>query len=234
MARTSRRRTLVVNNVAPIIVAGLEHNPINEGDTAKVMFASSNRQSTIDQWIIDWGDDTVNVKSASKNSATHAYVDNGTYAVTVTALEIDGTATTSTLQLVVNNVAPERSRSAALPIESPGGTAITATHTSPLDAGAIDTFSYAWELKKGNAVVATSTTSGNYTFTPTDNGAYTLKLTVTDNDGDTNVKSKSFSVNNVAPTGTVTATLPNVFHEGDTVTFTNTITDPGTDDTHTR
>jgi hypothetical protein len=225
-------KNVTVNDVAPVINASLVHSTINEGEQARVNFSSPNRAGSIDQWIIDWGDDSVSVRPGDKTFAQHVFADNGVYTVTVTALEDDGTATDQTVTLTVTNVAPTFTLG-GIPDESPEGDPITATHTAPGDVGVNDTFSYAWELKKGSNVVATSATTGSYTFTPTDNGTYTLKLTVSDNDGESSVQSKTFTVTNVAPGGNVSATVPSPFYEGTTVQFTANVTDAGSADTHT-
>lgn len=224
-------KDVTVTNVAPIIVAGLTRSLINEGEQTRVNFSSPNRQSSIDQWIIDWGDNSVSVRPGSKSFVTHTYADNGNYTVTVTALENDGTATDKTLSMTVKNTAPTL-MIAGVPSTSAEGTAITAA-ASVVDLGVNDTFTYAWELKKGSSVVATSSSAGQYTFTPADNGSYTLKLVVIDNGGLQSTQSKAFTVTNVAPTGTITGDVPSEFYEGTTVQFTAAAIDAGSGDTHT-
>lgn len=223
-------KNITVNNVAPIIVAELDDSTVNEGQQVRVTYSSPNRASSIDQWIIDWGDNSSNVRPSSSHASTHTYADSGTYTITITALEQDGGTTDETLTATVTNVAPTVTLG-SLPAESPEGTALTVTKT--VSDPSNDTFSYAWELRRNGSVVDTSSTSGNYTFTPTDNGEYTVRLTVTDDDGGETVASRSVTITNVAPTGTISATVPDPFVEGTTVNFSSTTSDAGSGDTHT-
>ncbi len=224
----TQTKNVTVNNVAPIINAALDEDTVDEGQQVRLTYSSPNRAGSIDQWIVDWGDNHVNVRPASTHVSTHTYANSGTYTVTVTALELDGGTSDTTLSVTVNNVAPSASIS-GVPSESPEGTAITVTKSAsdPSD----DTLSYAWELKKGSSVIDTSSTSGNYTFTPADDGAYIITLTVSDGDGGSVSTSAGVNVTNVAPQGSISANVPNPFAEGDTVNFSSSATDAGADDT---
>lgn len=226
----TQTKSITVNNVAPIIDADLDDDTVDEGEQVRVTYSSPNRAGSIDQWIIDWGDDHVNVRPANTHASTHTYAGSGTYTITIIALEADGGTSETTLTVNVNNVAPTVELG-GVPQESPEGTAITVTR-SVNDPGN-DTLSYAWSLKKDGIEIATSATTGNYTFTPADNGEYEITLTVSDGDGGVSSDSASVTVTNVAPTGSISANVPNPFTEGTTLNFTSTTNDVGADDTHT-
>lgn len=222
-------KDVTVVNVAPVIEAELDSDSVNEGDQVRINYSSPNRAGSIDQWIIDWGDDSVNVRPASTHVSTHTYADSGTYTITVIALEQDGGTSEESLVVTVNNVAPTLELG-GMPEESSEGAPITVTRT--VNDNSNDTFSYAWSLNKDGQEIDTSSTSGDYTFTPTDNGVYTVALTVTDDDGAQTTASATVTVTNVAPQGSIHATVPDPFYEGTTVSFTSDTTDDGSDDTH--
>lgn len=115
------------------------------------------------------------------------------------------------------------------PVESPEGTVLTLTSTvTPANSGdVIDVASYAWSVTKDGAAYATGT-DANFTFTPDDNGAYAVSLTITDTAGDTSTATASTTGTNVAPTATVTG--PAALVPGQTATFTLNATDPSTVD----
>ena len=76
----------------------------------------------------------------------------------------------------------------------------------------------------------------SFTFTPDDDGTYTVSLTVTDEFGGTGQQSAVMTATNVAPTATITGmTQPNKLFvlPGDVLSFSGAFTDPGTADGHT-
>jgi len=73
------------------------------------------------------------------------------------------------------------------------------------------------------------TVSGSHVFV--DNGVFAITLCVTDDGGAISCDILMVTVNNVAPTVTISG--PTLVNEGDTQTYTVTITDPGVIDTHT-
>ena len=64
-----------------------------------------------------------------------------------------------------------------------------------------------------------------------DNGAFTVAVRITDDDGSTDIATSGVTVNNVAPT--VDAGPDQTVNEGDMVNFSGSFTDPGVNDTHT-
>ena len=68
--------------------------------------------------------------------------------------------------------------------------------------------------------------------TGTSSDAYTVNLTLTNNHGGTATGSTSVTVNNVAPGGLAAGFTPSPIVVGATTTFSGTLTDPGTLDTH--
>ena len=71
------------------------------------------------------------------------------------------------------------------------------------------------------------------TFTPTDNGSYTVKCTVTDKNGGADAISHVITVTNVAPSNATITGAPTTSLEGSTINLTGSATDPGSADTFT-
>src|SRR5262249_18530577 len=134
-------------------------------------------------------------------SHTHVYADNqpgnATYPIHVTVTDAHMLADSADAQIVVNNVAPAPTITGA-PATSPEGSAIT-VGVNPNDPGTADTFTYAWQVTK-NGVDFASGTDSTLQFTPDDNGAYHVSVTVTDKDGGVGSTSADITVTNVAPT----------------------------------
>ncbi|MBX3401239.1 MAG: cadherin-like domain-containing protein [Gemmataceae bacterium] len=127
-------------------------------------------------------------------------------------------------------------------VQSNGGTLVVAITDTPEYAaegsaitlgstvtGGTVPLNYSWTAVLGDSVIATSSVA-DFTFTPADNGTFTIQLSVTDANGNTGTATQTILVNNVAPTasvarsGIVTATTVDV-----TVGLTNVI-DPSTAD----
>ena len=79
----------------------------------------------------------------------------------------------------MTNVPPAPTITGA-PTSSPEGTAIS-VGVNENDPGTLDTFTYAWKVTKNLANFASGTNS-TFAFTPDDNGAYHMGVTVTDKD----------------------------------------------------
>ncbi|WP_299490262.1 PKD domain-containing protein, partial [Acaryochloris sp. IP29b_bin.137] len=214
---TTETRTVTVNNVAPAITHLTGDTLINEGDSAtfSVTVTDSDSDTLTTTW--DFGDGSATVTGTTVN---HTYADNGTYTVTVTASDEDGGSTSQTLDIQVNNVAPNVDAGVDQTIDE--GTALNFNGIIT-DPGLLDTQTVEWAFGDG-------ATSGS--LTPThifnDDGIYTVSLTATDNDGATTTDTLTVTVRNIAPTITH-LTGDTSINEGDTATFTAFATDPGDD-----
>ena len=124
--------------------------------------------------------------------------------------------------------APRR-RSTAPPGSSLEGTLINLTSdvTQSSCGGAA---TYAWSVTKNGDLFASAATE-DFSFTPDDNGAYEVTLTVTDGGG-SDADVQSITVNNVDPVAEAIAG-PTQGVRSQTLSFSSSVTDAGSADTHT-
>ena len=139
--------------------------------------------------------------------------------------------------VTVNNVAPSITIGSDS-IDENGVASIGGTITDP---GILDTFSITIDWGEGSpegfSYPAGSTSysethqylDDNPTATSYDD--YAISVSITDDEGDSDTESSTVTVNNVPPT--IIPGADQTVNEGDTVYFTGSVVDPGTQDTHT-
>jgi hypothetical protein len=226
---------ITVNNVAPTVSAG-GNQSVNEGSTVTLHCTVSD-PGILDTFTYNWHVVSSNGQTVSDGSAQNfsfTAVDNGTYTVTFTVTDKDGGVGTNTAVITVNNVAPTVSAGGNLTINE--GTTLTLTGTVS-DPGILDTFTYNWHVVSSNGQTVSDGTAKNFTFTPVDNGTYTVTFTVTDKDGGVGTATDIITVNNVAPSvyagpnGTATESVPTVGgpNPSDFVGSNGSFSDPGAD-----
>jgi PKD repeat protein len=150
-------------------------------------------------------------------TASHTYVDEGTYTVKLIVTNGSGVKDSSSTVANIANVKPTASASSNAPKYE--GETVTFSG-SATDPGTSDVLSYSWTFGDGG-----SSSLQNPTHVYGDNGVFSAALTVSDGDGGTDSKSVSVTINNAAPTVNASSDAPK--NEGQTVTFTCTATDPG-------
>src|SRR5262249_9005107 len=166
--------------------------------------------------LVDWGEgssQTYNLAAgATSFDVTHAYADNpgphpsagGTYAVSVTVTDSDGSTVAGSAAVTVNNVAPPLTDFSAASINEGGTTHLTGTIADP---GALDSFTLVVNWGDGSSQTynfAAGTASFDVTHSYADNpdphpssgGTYVIGVTVTDSDGGTGAASAAVTVNN--------------------------------------
>jgi PKD repeat protein len=220
-SRVTQSQTVTVNNIAPTVNAG-EDLTFNEGQTITLngTFTDPGTDTHTYSWNFGDGSDPV----VGTLTPTHIYRDNGTYTVTLTVTDSDGAATSDTLMVTVNNVAP-------IITEVNGTLTLTEGDTSTFSATAVDpgndTLTYTWNFGDNTPLTAGQTISHTYP----QNGTYTVILTVTDKDGAASQRTFTVNVANAAPIVTLTPVAPS--NEGQAITFNGSFTDAGVLDTHT-
>ena len=204
--------TVIVNNVAPTVSAG-GNRTVNEGGTVTLTGTISD-PGTLDTFTYNWHVVSSNGQAVSDGTAQNfsfTPLDNGTYTVTYTVTDKDGGVGTDTVVITVHNVAPTVSAGGNQTVNE--GSAVTLTGTVN-DPGILDTFTYDWHVVSSNGQVVGDGTAQNFSFTPLDNGTYTVTYTVTDKDGGVGTDTAVITVHNVAPTvnagpnGTATESVP--------------------------
>jgi hypothetical protein len=233
--QTPVTHTITVVNDGPSVVATTPNNAIDEGEMVQLDFSTLNRVGTLDSWTIDWGDGLTDVLEPNRSHAVHFYTDSGNYAATIRAQEPDGGYGEAIVNFAVGNVAPEITQT-AVPATGTEGSAITLGSTKT-DAGQDDTHTYGWTVYRNGQLFTlpngTDLSGTSFTFTPTDNGSYVARLTVTDDEGaQATVNSAPIVVGNVAPTATISGT-PGTITEGDAVNLTVAPVDAGSEDAFT-
>jgi PKD repeat protein len=225
---------VTVNNVAPAVNA-ISDATINEGSkfTSSVSFIDPGA----DTWTarINYGDESADetlVLTGKTFSISHVYVDNRAtpYTVTVTVTDKDGATGTDAAAVSVNNVAPTSSITNNGPKNE--GSAVTVSFGVVTDPGSLDTFKYSFDWNNDGTYDVVDQVASSADHTWYDNGVFTVKAKVSDKDGGFNEYTTSVTVNNVAPTVTITGPKTWVVPIG-SVTFAGSFTDPGTADTHT-
>ena len=191
-ADTATKTITVVGNVAPTASFTSSANKL------KLTFAGSGTDSdgTISSYAWDFGDST---SSTEKNPPVHTYAAAGDYVVTLTVTDNDGATDTDTQTLHVSqNVSPTAAFTATVDHKDVSFDASASTDSDGTIAGP----DYVWDFGDGSTGSGKTAT---HTYAAAD--TYTVKLTVTDNDGGTGSISKTFTTSlppaNVKPTAVI-------------------------------
>jgi PKD repeat protein len=228
-----------VPNQPPVVIAPAAQTA-NEGISQAFDLGSFTDDSSGPwQITVDWGDGNIESFSVSETgsipSRTHTYADNGNYTVTVTVTDKDGASGSASFQVTVNNVAPVATFTATSPIDE--GSSSTLAFTNAFDPSTADTeagFHYAFACD-GNVnslptsyAAAGSLASASCLFQ--DNGSFIVAGRIFDKDNGSSTYSQTVQVNNVPPAIQALSVTPSAINEGDWVTLTGAIVDPGVQD----
>jgi hypothetical protein len=100
-----------------------------------------------------------------------------------------------------------------------------------IDPGVADTFHYSWSAYRPNGTLLTNNNNTIFTFIPPDNGTYTIRLNLTDDDGGEWNDSVNIIAANAQPLAFLGADKSG--SEGTPVSVTPVVTDDGSADTFT-
>ena len=179
--------SVTVNDLAP--TAGFSDNgPQDEGSVVSFTDASTSYPDPIVSWSWDFGDGG----SSSDQNPSHTFMDDGVYTVRLTVTDEDGSTDTVSHDVTVSDLGPTAAFDWS-PKPQDEGSAVSFTDSSSSYPDTI--VSWSWDF----AGLGTSTAK-NPSFTFMDDGVYTVRLTVTDEDGSTDTVIHDVAVNNVAPT----------------------------------
>ena len=154
------------------------------------------------EWDFSYDGVTFNVEATGQiiGQSFDDDIDNGQVALRVTDSIDQFDISVATLDIA--NVAPQNVTISG-PTDAVRGQTVSYT-SSFTDPGADDTHTFAWSVLKDGSPFSPSTPTdqAGFSFTPTDNGNYTVSLTVTDDDGGAGNVTHATSVTAVAVQGT--------------------------------
>ena len=180
---------VTVENAIPEINDLVIPENITEGDEivlSAIAFDAGNDELTY-IWEIDSQQLTVNSQQIN-----YIFLDNGTYADSVTVTDTNGGTASQAFEVVVANAAPVVEAGTDKTVDEGSSVNLEGSFT---DAGIEDTHVVAWDLGDGSTAETSET---NHVYTQ--DGTYTATFTVTDNDGAVSSDTITVTVNNVAPT----------------------------------
>ncbi|WP_372895415.1 LamG-like jellyroll fold domain-containing protein [Stieleria sp.] len=155
-------------------------------------------------------------------AAPFTATDDGTYTLSITTSDGEDGTDRSYTKFDVANVAPtinslNETDTGVTPLSLGGppsgpravGTPMFFNARDIVDPGAVDGFTYLWEVTTNNGQAVITSSKIEFAFTPQFAGTYTVKLTVADADGGTSSFQEAFKVN---PTPRVTAVAGQIRH----------------------
>jgi PKD domain-containing protein/FIMAH domain-containing protein/Big-like domain-containing protein len=127
------------------------------------------------------------------------------------------------------------------PVSVPEGTTVpfTGGATSPYPA---ETFTYAWTVKTSDGATFATGSGSAFSFTPSDEGAYAVTLTATDDGRMSNTTSPvTVTETDITPTAKIDSILPSdpnlrsplIIAPGESLNFSGSFSDAAIQDTHT-
>ena len=180
-------KEIIVTNAPPI--ANFTSTPASPKDVQTVTFTdtSSDSDGTVVSWYWEFGDGA----TSNEQNPKHIYPDDGTYLINLTVTDDDGATNGVTKIILVKNDPPHANF--YYKPDSPTDLDTVSFHDVSGDADG-DIISWHWIFGDGN-----TSDKQNPTHQYIRNGIYTVKLTVTDDDGDSNTVAYSVTIANVPP-----------------------------------
>ncbi|MGQ0639840.1 MAG: PKD domain-containing protein [Gemmatimonadaceae bacterium] len=222
--------TATVANAAPVPNAGADKTiVVNRSSPFTPTFTDAGSADANWTYTVRWGDGTSITRTATSQgtqaSLSHAYNTAGTFTRRLTVTDKDGgTAFDEATITVVPNQAPTASING--PYAGNEGTTVVFSSAGTSDPNG-DLLTYTWRFGDGGTS-AVANPSKSYS----DNGTYTVTLTVRDPSGATATATTTATIANVAPTAVFVA--PTTVTEGTPATIAlNAGTDKGAADRST-
>ncbi|MFX1511400.1 MAG: PKD domain-containing protein, partial [Promethearchaeota archaeon] len=163
--------------------------------------------------IVDWDWKFGDGATSTNQHPTHQYMDNGIYTVTLTVTDDDGSSDSISHSVTILDLGP---------------TAAFTWNPDPQNEGAMIQFTDAstsfpdtivvWYWDFGDGMGISTIQDPAYTYM--DDGMYSVTLTVTDDDGSTDIVSHMVTILDLSPTAALTC-LPEPVNEGSPLTFTD-------------
>ncbi len=188
--------------------------PLYTGEILSFSGSNSTDDGSISSYEWDFGDGG----TGTGQNIVHSYDDNGTYTVTLTVTDNHGATNSTSTDIEISNREPSADFTVE-PSSNPTYTDIYFNSTSSDSDGSI--VNWTWMMGDGTTLYGEEVTH-QYT----DDGTYTVTLTIEDDDGATNSTSQTgtFTVTNQAPSASFTNDTADP-STADTITFTSTSSD---------
>jgi hypothetical protein len=217
-----------VANLAPRNVdAVAAQTTVDEGDLVSLS-ASFTDPGSADTHSFLWkvsASNGLTVADGTSQDFSFTAADSGDYLITLTVTDDDGGSKSDTVFVSAENVAPTVDLGADFGVDEGDAVSLMPTVTDP--AGANDALTYVWEVVSTNTQSVPGSSAEDLGFTPTDNGTYTVTLTVTDDDGGVGSDTMVITASNADPVVDASGNL--TLSEGGTFDLTGSFTDPGSD-----
>ncbi len=222
---------VLVNNVAPSVAIVGSPGSVTEGSqitlTADVSDPGADDQSA--GFTIDWIVEKDGQPFASGNSPNITFTpdDDGTYEVTLTAIDKDNLGDQAFTTITATNVAPTVDAGAPTTLNEGSNFAQTGSFTDP---GTMDTFTATVDYGDGSGVQILGLNPDDtfdLSHTYADDGSFTVTVSVEDDEGGAGSDTVVVTVNNIAPT--VDAGPGGGVNEGSAFVSSGTFSDPGAD-----
>lgn len=203
---------IVVGDQAPVAVGNCTDTTLIENQTVAHFIStySTSYPDEITGWLWDFDDGS----TSDLPNPTHVFTDDGTYNVTLTVTDEDGsTDVSSIVQVIVGDTGPTADFDVSTSSPKEGQTVL-------FDDGSLtprDTIvSWHWTFGDGG-----SSDLQNPTHIYADDGTYTVALTVTDDDGSTSNHSANVVIGDTSPTDVSIRTADGLttYDELDEITF---------------
>jgi PKD repeat protein len=210
------QQDVIVTDAAPTAAFTWAPDPQDEGSPVQFTDTSTSPADVIDTWAWDFDDGG----TSTDQNPSHTFMDNGTYTVTLTVTDDDGSTDTVQHDVTVNDLGPT-AEFTWTPEPQVEGAAVDFTDAST--SAPDDIVSWAWDFDDGG-----TSTDQNPSYVFMDNGTYTVTLTVTDDDDSTDTVQHDVTITDAAPTAEFTS-APEPQVEGSAVDFTDASTSPADD-----
>ncbi|HEY7427591.1 MAG TPA: PKD domain-containing protein [Gemmataceae bacterium] len=216
--------TVTVNPSNALVVNAGSDQALSEGDTASFSASYSDGSGTVDpataQWDFNYDGQNFVANPSANGTLTPSYqfTTPGVYLVAVQLTDSNGVSSIGVQYVSVGDVDPDVDAGADQTVNQ--GDTVQFAGTASVPSGANDPLTYAWDFDyDGNNFVAvpnSNTLTPTYAYTTP--GTYEAALQVIDAYGQVSLSTVTVTVNDVAPTATVTNSGP--ANAGSPVTFT--------------
>ena len=220
--------TVDVPNVLPTAEANGPYTGTKGFAVSIDAIGSADSDGTISTYEWDCDNDGVfELSSSSPTGESCTFAAVGTYTITLQVTDDDGGQATDTADAAIGNDPP--TADAGGPYTGNEGSPIVLDGSASSDVGGGSVVQWEWDCTDDGTYDVTASAGTGNACTYTDDGTFTVRLRVTDDDGATAEATATATIANVAPAIT-SATGPATGDEGSSLSFSGAATDVGADD----